>query len=98
MIIDDDFPIQEVAERICYGKSMNAGQTCVAPDYVLVRKHRKEAFVEAYLKAFSSMHPTVNNSQHYTAIINENSTGDYSVTLKMPKAKGQKSGWATMKK
>ncbi|WP_245662907.1 coniferyl aldehyde dehydrogenase [Endozoicomonas arenosclerae] len=71
VIIDDDFPIQEVAERVCYGKSLNAGQTCVAPDYILVKKQRKEEFVEAYLKAFSSMHPSVNNSKNYTAIINE---------------------------
>ncbi|MGI9278517.1 MAG: coniferyl aldehyde dehydrogenase [Endozoicomonas sp.] len=71
VIIDDDFPIQEIAERVCYGKSLNAGQTCVAPDYILVKKERKEAFVEAYLKAFSSMHPSVNNSKNYTAIINE---------------------------
>lgn len=71
VIIDEDFPMQEVAERVCYGKSMNAGQTCVAPDYVLVKQQRKEEFVEAYLKAFSNMHPSVNDSQHYTAIINE---------------------------
>ncbi|WP_081869664.1 coniferyl aldehyde dehydrogenase [Endozoicomonas numazuensis] len=71
VIIDDDFPIQEIAERVCYGKSLNAGQTCVAPDYILIKKQRKEAFVEAYLKAFSSMHPSVNNSKNYTAIINE---------------------------
>ncbi len=71
VIIDDDFPMSEIAERVCYGKSLNAGQTCVAPDYILVKKERKQAFIDAYLKAFSTMYPKVNNNSQYTAIINK---------------------------
>ncbi|MGI9274396.1 MAG: coniferyl aldehyde dehydrogenase [Endozoicomonas sp.] len=71
VIVDSDFPIKEVAERICYGKSMNAGQTCVAPDYVLIKKDQREAFVKAYLKAFQTMYPTVNGNSEYTAIVND---------------------------
>ena len=71
VIIDDDFPIQEAADRICYGKSLNAGQTCVSPDYILVKKNRQQEFVEAYLKAFNKMYPTVNGNENYTSIINE---------------------------
>ena len=71
VIVDDDFPMSEVAERVCYGKSLNAGQTCVAPDYVLVKKERQQEFIEAYLKAFNSMYPRVSDNADYTAVINK---------------------------
>ncbi|TBR36398.1 aldehyde dehydrogenase family protein, partial [Marinomonas agarivorans] len=62
--------ITEAARRICYGKSLNAGQTCVAPDYVLVGKEQAAEFVTAYKFAFKSMYPTLANNDDYTAIIN----------------------------
>ncbi|MRI32528.1 coniferyl-aldehyde dehydrogenase [Endozoicomonas sp. OPT23] len=71
VIVDSDFPMSEVAERVCYGKSLNAGQTCVAPDYILVKKERQQEFIDAYLKAFSTMYPKVSDNPHYTAIINK---------------------------
>ena len=71
VIVDSDFPIKEAAERICYGKVLNAGQTCVAPDYVLIKKDQKPAFVEAYLEAFRAMFPTLDGNSEYTAIVND---------------------------
>ncbi len=47
VIIAEDFPIKLAAERIMMGKLFNAGQTCVAPDYVLLPHSRRQAFVEA---------------------------------------------------
>ena len=71
VIIDRDFPLSESAERICYGKSLNAGQTCIAPDYLLVMNDQKKAFIKAYLSAFRKMYPTVNGNNDYTAVIND---------------------------
>ena len=71
VIIDDDFPVEEAAKRICYGKSLNAGQTCIAPDYILVKNSKKEAFISAYQKAFQAMYPTLSGNPDYTAIINQ---------------------------
>lgn len=71
VIVDNDFPIQEAAERICYAKSLNAGQTCVAPDYILVKNEQKASFIEHCLKAFRKMYPTVNGNNDYTSIIND---------------------------
>jgi len=71
VIIDNDFPLQEAADRICFGKSTNAGQTCVAPDYVMVPRGKLEAFVEAYKTAFNRSYPTVSNNPHYTGVISE---------------------------
>jgi coniferyl-aldehyde dehydrogenase len=53
-IVHESFPVAEAAERIVTAKLWNAGQTCVAPDYVLVPERRLEAFVaacEAVLRA-----------------------------------------------
>ncbi|MCZ4253877.1 aldehyde dehydrogenase family protein, partial [Pseudoalteromonas shioyasakiensis] len=59
------------AERIAFGKTMNAGQTCVAPDYVLVPKDRVDGFVEAYRNAVQGFYPALTDNPDYTAIINE---------------------------
>ncbi|MBO9495201.1 coniferyl aldehyde dehydrogenase [Thalassotalea sp. G20_0] len=71
VILDNDFPIQEAAERVCYAKALNAGQTCVAPDYILVKNDQKAAFIEHYLNAFRKMYPRVNGNNDYTSIIND---------------------------
>lgn len=46
-IVDDDVDVEVAARRIAWGKFMNAGQTCVAPDYVLVHQDREEELVTA---------------------------------------------------
>ncbi len=46
-IVDDDVDLKISARRIAWGKWINAGQTCVAPDYVLVKREREEELVEA---------------------------------------------------
>jgi acyl-CoA reductase-like NAD-dependent aldehyde dehydrogenase len=46
-IVDDDVDVDVTARRIAWGKFMNAGQTCIAPDYVLVHERREPELVEA---------------------------------------------------
>ena len=70
-IVSADVPLKDAAERIAFGKTLNAGQTCVAPDYVLVPEDRVEGFVEAYSKAVRGFYPTLVDNPDYTAIINE---------------------------
>lgn len=70
-IVSADVPLEHAAERIAFGKTLNAGQTCVAPDYVLVPRDRVDGFVEAYRKAVLSFYPQLENNPDYTAIINE---------------------------
>ena len=43
-IVSRDVPLKDAAERIAFGKTLNAGQTCVAPDYVLVPEDRVGGF------------------------------------------------------
>ncbi|MFJ5299894.1 coniferyl aldehyde dehydrogenase [Pseudomonas sp. NPDC088368] len=69
-IVSQDVPIMDAAERIAFGKTMNAGQTCVAPDYVLVPANRIDEFVDAYRQAVKRFYPTLADNPDYTAIIN----------------------------
>ncbi len=70
-IVSHDVPLKDAAERIAFGKTLNAGQTCVAPDYVLVPEGRVDAFVDAYRQAVRRFYPTLVNNPDYTAIINQ---------------------------
>lgn len=70
-IIGRFVPMQDAAERIAFGKLFNVGQTCVAPDYVLCPRHRKDAFVEAFREAVAGMYAKMAENPQYTAVINE---------------------------
>lgn len=49
-IVDETADVQKTAERVMWGKFINAGQTCVAPDYLLIQESRFSAFVECAKK------------------------------------------------
>lgn len=70
-IVDNSAPLKASAKRIVWGKFLNCGQTCIAPDYVLVAAERKEALLEALqseiIKAFG---PDAGLSKDYGRIVN----------------------------
>ena len=70
-IVSEHIPMKDAAERICFGKSMNSGQTCVAPDYILIQKSKELDFIQAYVQAFTKMYPTLKDNDDYTAIISD---------------------------
>ena len=74
-LIAPDFDIAHAAERIATGKLFNAGQTCVAPDYVLVPEARKDEFVGAYLAAVAKRHPQLAGNADVTCVINPKQAG-----------------------
>jgi coniferyl-aldehyde dehydrogenase len=88
VIIDQDAPMKLAAERICFGKSMNAGQTCVAPDYVLVPRARTQEFVSAYRDAFTHAYGNLHNNAQYTSIVDERQRGRLQQWLDDASAKG----------
>ncbi len=72
-IVDEDCHLQKAARRITWGKFLNAGQTCVAPDYLLVRESVKDELVtemRKYILEFYGENPQ--NSGDYGRIISEN--------------------------
>ncbi len=78
-IIDATADIKLAARRIAFGKILNAGQTCVAPDYVLIDQSRKDEFVAAYERAVCHMLgenplanealPRIVNQRHYIRLM-----------------------------
>jgi coniferyl-aldehyde dehydrogenase len=70
-LIAPDFPIAHAAERVAQMKHLNAGQTCIAPDYVLVAKHHVEEFRAAYRKAIEAAYPDIATNPDYTSIVNQ---------------------------
>lgn len=69
-IITKHANLEVAAKRIVWGKFLNAGQTCVAPDYLLVEESIQEQFLEMlrkYIQEFNYLP----NSEHYTKIINQ---------------------------
>ena len=69
-IVSADVPLADAAERIAFGKTLNAGQTCVAPDYVLVPRERLDDFASAYRSVVHRFYPNVADNPDYSAIIN----------------------------
>lgn len=70
-IIDASANLDDAAERIAYGKLLNAGQTCIAPDYVLVAKETAENFAGKVAASMRRMYGTMPDNPDYTAIISD---------------------------
>ena len=71
VIIADDIPLDDIIDRIVFAKSLNGGQTCVAPDYVLVPRAKMRPFLDAFKSTFKEMYPAVNANLDYTSVINQ---------------------------
>jgi coniferyl-aldehyde dehydrogenase len=70
-IVDRTADLNEAAERIGYAKLLNAGQTCIAPDYALVPEESVQAFAEKVRMHMRRMFGTEPNNKDYTAIISD---------------------------
>ena len=69
-IIAPDYPLATAAARLGMGKLLNAGQTCIAPDYVLISPERRDAFVAALRAYVTQAYPALRDSADYTSIVN----------------------------
>ncbi len=87
-LVSRDVNIATAATRIMTGKLFNAGQTCIAPDYVLVPAERREAWVEALCRAASELYPTVMGNKDYTSIVSEGHHARLAAVVDEARAKG----------
>ena len=71
VLVAADISMKEAVQKLIYGKCLNAGQICVAPDYVLLPKGKTTEFISAYQQQFAAMYPQGANSPDYTAVINQ---------------------------
>ncbi len=71
VVIDENYSLKKAAASIVGGKFYNAGQTCIAPDYILVHEKQQQALVAALQREIKRCYPDVLNNVDYTAVINE---------------------------
>ena len=70
VVVDNSANIAVAAKRIAWGKSLNAGQTCIAPDYLLIHHEVKEQFIEAFKRAMMELHgENPQESKHYVRMV-----------------------------
>ena len=87
-ILDPSSDLATVAPRLAFGKLLNAGQTCIAPDYAFVPKDRIDAFVEQMQRAVSRLYPSVAANPDYTSIVNDRHFARLQGLLEDARAKG----------
>lgn len=68
-IVDETVPLDIAAKRIVFGKFINAGQTCIAPDYIYVKEEQKEKLIKHLIHAIETFYP--NHEEGYVKIINQ---------------------------
>lgn len=72
VVIDSSADIEVAAKRIAWGKTLNAGQTCIAPDYILIHRDVKTRFVEAFARAVRELHgDDAKLSKHYVRMVSD---------------------------
>ncbi len=70
-VVADDYPLEAAAARLATGKWFNAGQTCIAPDYVLVDAGRVDALVQALREQVGARYGNFDDASDYSRIIND---------------------------
>ena len=71
-IIDKTADIATTAKRLAWGKTLNSGQTCIAPDYILIHKDIKDAFVKAFAEEVRTLHgEDIAADRHYVRMVND---------------------------
>ena len=70
-VISETADLREAIERIMVGKMLNAGQVCIAPDYVMLPEGKMDEAVAMAREVVAEMYPTLLNNEQYTAMLNE---------------------------
>jgi coniferyl-aldehyde dehydrogenase len=70
-LVHESYPIATAADRVCSAKFWNAGQTCIAPDYVLVPLNRVDEFVHKCETVLSKRYPQAASNADYTHLISQ---------------------------
>lgn len=89
-ILSQTAELSLAVQRIINGKLINAGQTCVAPDYVLLHQQQLQPFIEQAKKQLANSYPDILNNPNYTSIINSKQHARLQALLKDAEQKGAK--------
>jgi coniferyl-aldehyde dehydrogenase len=80
--------LAQATERVAMGKMMNAGQICLAPDYLLVPDEKEEEVVEGLKAATARMYPTLLANDDYTSVISKRHRDRLEAHIEDARAKG----------
>ena len=71
-IIDKSADIAVTARRLAWGKTLNSGQTCIAPDYILIHKDVKDEFIKRFAREVRDLHgEDIQADRHYVRMVND---------------------------
>ena len=87
-LIDNSCDIDKAAIKIAHGKLLNAGQTCIAPDYVLLPRGSEAAFGQAFATAVAQLFPSIAGNPDYAAIITQRHVERLQALLVQAKGQG----------
>ena len=88
VVIGRSADMKLAASNIMAGKTMNAGQICLAPDYVFLPEESRDEFVDSARDSVASMYPNLKDNPDYTSIVNERHFDRLNSYLDNAKAKG----------
>ncbi len=87
-IIDENIDIKVAVSRLILGKTLNSGQTCVAPDYIFCPENKVAELTQAFKDAYQNMYPNTQDNNDCTCIINKSQKARIDDLLTDAKAKG----------
>ncbi|MEL0082414.1 MAG: aldehyde dehydrogenase family protein, partial [Gammaproteobacteria bacterium] len=89
-MIAEDFPLDLAAERITQGKMLNAGQACIAPDYLFVKEQQQDEMVAALTRAIEACYPDYAQNKDLTWVVNDRHYSRLKAHVDDARAKGAK--------
>ena len=87
-LLDASCDFAALAPRLAAGKLLNAGQTCIAPDYVLLPSGTEDTFAAALRAAVAKLYPSLANNPDYTSIVNQRHHARLTALLDDARSKG----------
>lgn len=90
VIVSRSADIDKSLTRIMMGKTMNAGQICLAPDYLLVPEEKLDEVIASAERAVAQMYPTLLDNEQYTSVVNERHYQRLNGYLKEAQERGEK--------
>lgn len=88
VIIGKSADMKVSAKRVMFGKTLNAGQICLAPDYILVHSDNKDEFISEVENAVKEFYPSIKNNDDYSSIINQRHYDRINLLVEDAKEKG----------
>lgn len=88
VLVAESFPVNRAVSRIVAGKFLNSGQTCIAPDYLLVPENRRDEFVRSLMEQIRAAYPSLEGNADYANLIHAGHAQRLNQLLEEARSKG----------